>query len=99
MLASQEGEEPERGAERGIYRSIEGSKWELVAKFNGVNISSDYRENQPGINPDGQLVLMSNPIVVQIYIRRSGPSPPAVTKRKINLRLPRGWLVTADGIK
>jgi eukaryotic-like serine/threonine-protein kinase len=59
---------PEPGEQAGIYRLwMADGKWELVARLDGVNISSDGFENFPSLTPDGRVAMMSDTSVVQIY--------------------------------
>jgi eukaryotic-like serine/threonine-protein kinase len=59
---------PEPGEPAGIYRLwIADGRWELVAKFDGENISSEGFENFPSLTPDGRIAMMSDTSVVQIY--------------------------------
>ena len=52
----------------GIYRlTIPDGKWTLAMTFNGLNVSPDGTEGIPSLTADGQLAMMSDTSVVQIY--------------------------------
>jgi eukaryotic-like serine/threonine-protein kinase len=69
--AAQIGAEPVPGADNGIYRlTIADGKWERFAPFDGITPSTISTEGQPGIAPDGRLLLMSDTTVLQIYFAR-----------------------------
>jgi hypothetical protein len=69
---------PEPGEQPGIYRlTIADGKWELVAKFNGLVVSSDVFENFPSIAPDGRLAMMSDTGAAQVYLMKWNESSDA----------------------
>ena len=52
----------------GVYRlTIPDGKWELIAKFDGLNITSDDLENFLSLTADGRPAIMSDTSVVQVY--------------------------------
>ena len=64
----------EPGEQPGIYRlNIADGKWTLVARFNGLRVSSDGAENLLSITADGRVAMMSDTSVVQIYSLRWNP--------------------------
>lgn len=64
----------EPGEQPGVYRlNIADGKWTLIATFNGLRLSSDGPQNQLSITPDGQVAMMSDTSVVQIYSMRWNP--------------------------
>jgi len=60
--------EPE--AESGMYRLTIDGKWDQVAKYDGLTVSLVGFEGFPSITSDGQLAMMSDTSVVQIYRAR-----------------------------
>ena len=60
--------EAEPGSDPGIYQLTIGTgKWKLAAKFDGLTVDLDGWEGFPSITADGQLAMMSDTSVVQIY--------------------------------
>ncbi len=60
--------EAEPGGQPGIYRlTIADGKWNQVATLNGLTVSPDGFEGFPSVTSDGQLTMMSDTSVVQIY--------------------------------
>jgi serine/threonine protein kinase/Tol biopolymer transport system component len=60
--------EPDPGAEAGIYQlTINGAKWQILSKYDGVILNSSPFEGFPCITPDGRVALMSDTSAVQIY--------------------------------
>jgi serine/threonine protein kinase/Tol biopolymer transport system component len=54
--------------EPGIYQlTIATGEWDLVAKLNGVTANLDGWEGFPSVTADGQIAMMSDTSVVQIY--------------------------------
>jgi len=52
----------------GIYRlTIPDGAWSEIAKFGGLTLGSDGFEGFPSLTSDGQIVMMSDTSVVQIY--------------------------------
>jgi serine/threonine protein kinase/Tol biopolymer transport system component len=68
--------EPDPGAEAGIYQlTINGAKWQMLSKYDGVTINSNPFEGFPCITPDGGVAIMSDTSAVQIYsIKWNQPS-------------------------
>jgi Tol biopolymer transport system component len=64
----------EPGEQPGVYRlNIADGKWALVAKFNGLSVSSQGFDDLLSITPDGRFAMMSDTSVVQIYSMRWNP--------------------------
>jgi len=64
----------EPGEQPGVYRlNIADGKWTLIATFNGLSVSSDGFDDLLSITPDGQVAMMSDTSVVQIYSLRWNP--------------------------
>jgi hypothetical protein len=60
--------EAEPGGEPGIYRlTIGDGKWNRVAKFDGLTVNTDGWEGFPSLTADGELAVMNDTSVVQIY--------------------------------
>jgi serine/threonine protein kinase/Tol biopolymer transport system component len=54
--------------EPGIYQlTIGDGEWDQVAKFDGVTVNLDGWEGFPSVTADGQIAMMSDTSVVQIY--------------------------------
>jgi Tol biopolymer transport system component len=54
--------------EPGIYRvAIADGKWNQVTRFDGLTVNPDGWEGFPSLTSDGQLAMMSDTSVVQIY--------------------------------
>ena len=64
----------EPGEQPGVYRlNIADGKWALIAKFNGLSVSSNGFDQLLSITPDGRPAMMSDTSVVQIYSLRWNP--------------------------
>jgi len=60
--------QPDPGAEAGIYQlTINGAKWQMLSKYDGVTLNSSPFEGFPCITPDGRVAIMSDTSAVQIY--------------------------------
>jgi serine/threonine protein kinase len=68
--------QPDPGAEAGIYQlTINGAKWQMLSKYDGVTLNSSPFEGFPCITPDGRVAIMSDTSAVQIYsIKWNQPS-------------------------
>jgi eukaryotic-like serine/threonine-protein kinase len=68
-VAAEPGEQP------GVYRlSIADGKWSLIAPFNGLSfVASNGFDQLLSITPDGQVAMMSDTSIVQIYSLRWNP--------------------------
>jgi len=56
------------GAAPGIYRlAIADGKWNQIAKFDGLSVSTDGTEGVPSLTSEGRLAMMSDTSVIQIY--------------------------------
>jgi len=54
--------------EPGIYQlTIANGEWDRIAKFDGVTVNLDGWEGFPSVTADGQIAMMSDTSVVQIY--------------------------------